>query len=276
MKMLIPVLGDQLTHGLASLRGVDPEAAIVLMMEVADETSYVKHHPKKIALIFSAMRHFAAELASKGWSVDYIALDAPGNTGNFTGEVERALGRHAVTAIRVVEAGEWRVQAMIEGWAAHFAVPVEILSDDRFLSSIAAFKAWTKGRKTLTMEYFYRDLRRATGLLMDGDAPAGGKWNYDADNRKTPPRGLNYPAPLRIEPDDVTREVLALVAIRFARHFGDLEPFTFPVTRADAQAALRHFIAAALPGFGDDQDAMLAERTCSITACCRLCSTAGC
>jgi deoxyribodipyrimidine photolyase-related protein len=260
MTILIPVLGDQLTHGLVSMRDVDPADAVVLMMEVADETTYVKHHPKKIALIFSAMRHFAAELRSKGWTVDYVTLDAEGNTGSFSGEVERALTRHAVTAIRVVEAGEWRVQAMLEGWAKRFALSVEILPDDRFISSIAAFKDWAKGRKTLTMEYFYRDLRRATGLLMDGDVPAGGKWNYDAANRKTPPRGLNYPAPFRVEPDEVTREVLALVAARFARHFGELEPFGFPVTRAQAKAALKHFIANALPGFGDYQDAMLAEQ----------------
>ena len=260
MTLLIPVLGDQLTHGLASMRAADPATSVVLMMEVTDETTYVKHHPRKIALILSAMRHFADELRQRGWSVDYIALDDPTNTGSFTGEVGRAVARHAASAIRVVEAGEWRVQEMLEDWAARFGIPVEILPDDRFVAPIAAFKAWASGRKSLTMEYFYRDLRRSTGLLMEGDRPVGGKWNFDHDNRKTPPRGLNYPAPHGVAPDAITRDVLALVSPRFATHFGTLDGFDFPVTRIEARAALRHFIAAALPGFGDYQDAMLAEQ----------------
>ena len=261
MTLLIPILGDQLSHGLAALHDVDKSEATVLMMEVADETTYVKHHPKKIALIFSAMRYFAVELEAEGWRVDYIRLDARGNTGSFTGEVERAVKRHRATAIRVVEAGEWRVQQMLAGWSDRFGLPVEILPDDRFFCPIVDFFAWAAGRRELTMEYFYRDMRRRSGLLIDPDGkPTGGKWNFDHDNRKTPPRGLNYPAPLRVDPDETTREVLALVAARFGKHFGELESFTFPVTAAGARKALKHFIATALPGFGDYQDAMLAEQ----------------
>ena len=89
MTILIPVLGDQLSHCLASLRDVAREDAVVLMMEVADETTYVRHHKRKIALILSAMRHFAAELRAAGWTVDYIHLDDPDNSGSFTGEVAR-------------------------------------------------------------------------------------------------------------------------------------------------------------------------------------------
>ncbi len=258
MTTLIVVLGDQLSHGLASLRDVDRADAVVLMTEVADETTYVKHHKKKIALIFSAMRHFAEDLRGQGWQVDYVALDAPGNSGNFTGEVARAIGRHATSGIRIVEPGEWRVAEMVRGWSKRFGMPVEVLDDDRFIASIADFAAWAKGRKSLTMEYFYRDMRRRTGLLMDGDKPVGGQWNFDHDNRKTPPRGLNYPAPAQFAPDAITLEVLALVETRFANHFGDLQPFAMPVTRAEALAALDHFVATALPGFGDYQDAMIA------------------
>ena len=257
MTILIPVLGDQLSHGLASLKGVAKDTAVVLMMEVADETTYVRHHPRKIALILSAMRHFAEELRACGWTVDYVRLDAPENTGSFTGEVARALKRHGATGIRIVEAGEWRVAQMIADWERALGIVVEVLADDRFVSSIAGFKAWAGARKSLTMEYFYRDMRRATGLLMVGDQPVGGRWNYDAENRKTPPRGLNYPAPEHFAPDAITREVLDLVAARFADHFGRLDGFALPVTAAQAQAALDHFIAAALPGFGDYQDAML-------------------
>ena len=258
--VLIPILGDQLSGRLASLRDVDRDAAVILMMEVADETTYVRHHPKKIALIFSAMRHFAAALRERGWTVDYVTLEDAGNTGSFTGEVERAVERHAPSRIRIVEAGEWRVKTMIDAWQARFGMPVEVLADDRFVCSIDDFKRWASGRSKLVMEFFYRAMRERTGLLMDGDVPDGGRWNYDTENRKTPPRGLNYPGPERFEPDAITRDVLALVGRRFGRHFGDLEPFGLPVTREQAKQALRHFISAALPGFGDYQDAMLADQ----------------
>ncbi len=256
MTTLIPVLGDQLTPDLASLRG-GPAGAVVLMVEVAAEAHYVRHHKKKIALIFSAMRHFAEALREAGWTVDYVRLDDAGNTGSFTGEVVRAARRHGATAIRVVEPGEWRVQRMVEGWAADTGLPVEIVPDDRFLCSRADFAEWAGARKRLVMEEFYREMRKRTGLLMRAGKPVGARWNFDAENRKVPPRGLNYPAPPTFEPDAITTEVLDLVAQRFAGHFGDLEPFGFATTRADAAVALDHFIAVALPRFGDYQDAIV-------------------
>ena len=94
-KTLIPVLGDQLSLDLSSLRGADPANSVVLMMEVDEETTYVRHHRRKIAYILSAMRHHAQALRAAGWTVDYVRLDDPDNSGSFTGEVARALARHA-------------------------------------------------------------------------------------------------------------------------------------------------------------------------------------
>ena len=91
--VLVPILGDQLTRTLASLRGRTKDDTVVLMMEVWDEATYVKHHKQKIVLIFSAMRHFAAELEDAGWTVDYVKLDDGDNAGSFTGEVARAIER---------------------------------------------------------------------------------------------------------------------------------------------------------------------------------------
>ena len=256
--ILLPILGDQLSHDLATLSDADRAASVILMVEVADETTYVWHHKKKIALILSAMRHFAAELRGCGWTVDYVELDAPGNTGSFTGEIVRAAARHAATRIRTVEAGEWRVVAMQEGWAAATGTPSDIVADDRFICAKADFLDWAAARKRLVMEDFYREMRKRTGILMSFGKPVGNKWNFDHDNRKTPPRGLNTPGIATFVPDSVTRDVLALVAARFDAHFGDLEPFGFAVTRADALLALDHFVAHALPRFGDYQDAMVA------------------
>jgi len=257
MTVLIPVLGDQLSASLASLREVEPASTVILMVEVTDETRYVRHHKKKIALILSAMRHFAEELRADGWTVDYVKLDDDGNTGSFTGEVAHAIVRHRATRIRVVEPGEWRVADMIEGWSGRFGLPVEILPDDRFICSRADFAEWARSRKRLIMEDFYREMRKRTGLLMAFGKPVGARWNFDADNRKTPPRGLDYPAPPVFKPDRITSEVLDLVGKCFPDHFGDLHPFGFAVTRADALTALDHFIAFALPRFGDYQDAIV-------------------
>ena len=258
MTVLIPILGDQLSHGLASLEGVARADAVVLMMEVAEETVYVRHHKAKIALVLSAMRHFAAELRAAGWVVDYVALDDPNNSGSFSGEVARAVERHRPRLIRIVEPGEWRVKAMIDGWETRFSIPVEILPDTRFICGILEFQTWAQSRNDLVMEYFYREMRRKTGLLMTADGkPEGGEWNLDKQNRAPPRRGLNYPEPLRFAADDVTTEVLVMVATRFRDHFGSVESFGLPVTAEQAHRALDHFIRAALPDFGTYQDAMV-------------------
>ena len=257
--LLIPVLGDQLSHNLPVLREADRNNAVILMMEVWEEATYVRHHQQKIALIFSAMRHFAAELREAGWRVDYVTLDDPDNADSFTGEVARAVERHAPAAIRVVEPGEWRVlQAMVE-WADKFPCPVEIVPDTRYLCSIAQFRRWAEGRDHLTMEFFYREMRRATGLLMtEAGLPVGGQWNYDAQNRAPPSGRMQAPIRPPFEPDEITLEVLDLVEARFGTHFGALRPFRWPVTAAQAEAAANAFLAERLELFGTYQDAMVA------------------
>jgi len=252
MPILVPILGDQLSHDLASLRAVSRAEAVILMMEVAEEATYVPHHPQKIALFFSAMRHFAQELREQGWHVDYVRLDDPANSGSFTGEVTRAAARHGTTRTLAVKAGEWRVLTAQASWP-----DVTLLDDDRFLCTIDQFAAWAGPRKRLTMEDFYRLIRRQTGLLMDGDQPIGGQWNFDQDNRKPVARGHRFTPPVRFAPDAITRDCLALVQSRFHNHFGSSDSFAWPVTRAQALTALADFITHRLPGFGDYQDAMV-------------------
>jgi deoxyribodipyrimidine photolyase-related protein len=258
-RTLIPILGDQLSHDLASLSGATKDDSVILMMEVWDEATYVKHHKQKIALVFSAMRHFAEELREDGWQVDYVKLDAEDNSGNFTGEVARAIERHSPSAIRVVEAGEWRVLQALEEWQDKFACDVDILPDDRFLCAIPEFRDWAEGRKALTMEHFYREMRKKSGLLMDEDGkPVGGKWNYDAENREAlDGNDLFLPKVPKFEPDAITSEVLELVEKRFGEHFGKLEPFQWPVTAAEAEKAADAFFMDRIENFGPYQDAMV-------------------
>ncbi|ACA19770.1 deoxyribodipyrimidine photolyase-related protein [Methylobacterium sp. 4-46] len=258
MRTLRFVLGDQLHPRLAGLTDLDPARDVVLMAEVAEEATYVRHHKQKIALVLSAMRHFAAELRARGVAVDYVALEDAGNTGSFGGELARAVARHRPDRVVVTEPGEWRVLAMMRDWSETLGVPVEIRADIRFLCPREAFARWAEGRASLRMETFYRAMRRRTGFLMRDGAPVGGRWNFDQENRRKLPADHRLPARLRFPPDAVTREVIALVARRFPGHFGDLDGFGWPVTREQALAALRHFLDECLPAFGDYQDAMRA------------------
>lgn len=253
MIRLVLVLGDQLTEGLSALREADRETDIVVMAEVADEATYVKHHPKKIALIFAAMRKFAAALEAGGWTVRYAQLDDSENAGSIVGELLRRAEETGAQEVICTEPGEWRLINKLK----HAPIKTHLLPDDRFVASHADFEGWAEGRKALRMEYFYREMRRKTGLLMEDREPAGDKWNYDHDNRKAAPEDVDVEGPLWFEPDATVRGVLDLVDARFGDHFGDLEPFGFATTRAEAKKALDHFIEHALPRFGDYQDAML-------------------
>jgi deoxyribodipyrimidine photolyase-related protein len=247
------VLGDQVSRSLSALEDLDPRHDVVLMAEVMGECTYVPHHLKKIVLVLSAMRHFARALTARGVRVRYVRLDDPDNTHSLAGEVRRAIA--ALTPRRVVatEPGEWRVQEDMRRWADG----IEIRSDSRFVCSIAAFRHWASDRGTLRMEFFYRDMRRKTGLLMtDGGEPEGGRWNFDVENRKPLPASVQPPQLPVVAPDDVTQEVLDLVRRRINGGFGDIDGFGFPVTAKEAQAALSDFIARRLPGFGTWQDAM--------------------
>jgi deoxyribodipyrimidine photolyase-related protein len=256
MKNLRLVLGDQLTHSLSALDDVDPKQDVVFMAEVAAETTYVPHHKQKIVLVLSAMRHFAEELVNKGLNLHYVRLDAPANTGSITGELRRAIALHQPDRLIATEAGEWRVAQMMGEWSAQFSLPLEIREDNRFFCSRNRFARWADERKSYRMEFFYREMRRETGLLTHGDKPEGGEWNFDKENRKPLPSHLKPPKRRRFEPDTQTREVMTLVGERFAHHFGDLEPFGWAVTRADALEALEQFISECLPLYGDYQDAM--------------------
>ncbi|MEO0611972.1 MAG: cryptochrome/photolyase family protein [Pseudomonadota bacterium] len=254
---LIPILGDQLSPTLSCLAAADKKRDRILMCEVRDEATNVNHHKKKIAFIFSAMRHHAEALKKKGWTVEYISYDDPKNTGSFAGEVGRAVKRHKLARVVTTAASEKRVRTDQHGWEKTVGVPVTVLDDDRFICTQTEFSQWAEGRKSLRMEYFYREMRRKTGLLMVGDEPAGGQWNFDKDNRKAANDTLEMPAVFRVKPDAITKDVLALVETHFGNHFGTLDPFWFGVTAQHADKALKHFVDHALPLFGDYQDAMV-------------------
>ena len=259
MTVLRLILGDQLNHQLASLRDINIETDIVLMAEVGAEVTYVKHHKRKIAFLFAAMRHFAEALRGDGVFVIYRRLDDPENGGSLESEVKRAIAAHKISKLVVTMPGEYRLMEIMKRWQSSLGIAVELREDDRFLCDLDRFASWADGRRQLRMDFFYRDMRRDHNILMDGGEPIGGKWNFDSDNRGSRKAGMVIPPPLQFAPDDITAEVLGLVATRCADHFGDLDDFGFAVTRQQALAVLNHFIEQRLPDFGRYQDAMLLD-----------------
>jgi len=252
------IVGDQLTESLPVLTQADRDHDTILMCEVMEEASYVPHHPQKIALIFSAMRHFARSLQDSGFHVRYIKLDDSENTGNFIGEIKRAVNELKPDSICVTAPSEYRVEQMLLALREDLPIPLEIVEDTRFLCARTAFAAWARGKKQLRMEFFYRDMRRQHHILMDdAGEPYGGRWNFDADNRAAPPSELLIPQRPKRAADAITQDVLALVRARFSHHFGTLEPFTYGTTRHDALQDLDFFIKHLLADFGTYQDAML-------------------
>ena len=250
-------MGDQLSKDISSLKGCIKSEDTILICEVLNEAIYVKHHKKKIAFLFSAMRHFARELHESGYRVSYTKLEDKQNSGFLKNEITRALKQEKFDKIVVTQPGEYRVKEGIKSWATDFSISIEIREDDRFLCSTEEFLIWTKPRKQLRMEYFYREMRKKYNVLMNGNQPIGGQWNYDLKNRKPPKENLLIPDPYHNKPDDITLEVMSLVAEYFPDHFGDLEPFYFGVTRLQALEALDLFLTQRLPNFGDYQDAMI-------------------
>lgn len=257
MTALRVVLGDQCSAGLSALDGLDAARDVVLLAEVRAECTYVRHHKQKIVLVLSAMRHFAQALEAQGVRVAYTRLDDPANTHTLAGEVARAARAHGATRIICTHPGEFRVLADMQAWQEATGLPVEVRADARFLCTLDRFRAWAGDKKQLRMEYFYREMRRATGLLMEApDQPAGGQWNYDAENRAALPADVTPPQPRRFAPDAITDEVIALVEREFADHFGTTAQFHWPVTADQAAQALEDFVTHRLPRYGDYQDAM--------------------
>jgi len=255
---LIVVLGDQLDLDAGAFQVSDGAADAVWMAEVAEESTHVWSSKPRSVMFLAAMRHFALALRAAGRPLHYTRLDASGNGGSLGAQLQADILRLKPARLVMTAPGDWRVLNAIKAVAEPLKMPLDIREDRHFFCSIREFAAHAKGRKSLRMEYFYREQRRRHRVLMQSDEPAGGQWNFDADNREpfaaagpgiVPPRTT-------FEPDAVTREVIALVNNRFARHPGRLDGFAWPVTRSQALQSLQAFIEERLPLFGRYQDAM--------------------
>jgi deoxyribodipyrimidine photolyase-related protein len=257
-RRLVLVLGDQLDLDAAAFVGFDVATDAVWMAEVAEESTHVWSSQPRTALFLAAMRHFAESARSAGRTMHYTRLDEPGNRGTLASELAAAIDRLAPAELHMTAPGDARVLKALREVAVSRGLPLAVHEDRHFFCMVREFATHARARKKLRLETFYREMRQRHGVLMDGDQPAGGRWNYDAENRqafaKTGP--TDVPAPPRFPPDAITREVLSMVATRFAAHPGSLASFAWPVTRGQALQCLERFVSERLPAFGRWQDAM--------------------
>ncbi|HLL11412.1 MAG TPA: cryptochrome/photolyase family protein, partial [Rubrivivax sp.] len=262
LRHLVVVLGDQLDLDAAAFDGFDAGCDAVWMAEADEESTHVWSSKPRTVMFLAAMRHFAQALRAAGRPLHYRKLDAAGPPGSLGAQLLADVQRLRPAGLVMTAPGDWRVLQTIKGVAAASGVPLDIREDRHFFCSVREFAAHAKARKSLRMEYFYREQRQRHGVLMDeagdGARPVGNQWNFDADNRQA--FGDAGPGPVpprsRFEPDALTREVMALVDTRFAAHPGRLDSFAWPVTRAQALQSLQSFISERLPLFGRYQDAM--------------------
>lgn len=258
LRNLVLVLGDQLDNSSSAFDDFDPVQDAIWMAEVVEESTHVISSKQRTTLFLSAMRHFAQTLKERRWPVLYTKLDASDNTGALASELDKSILAKKPKKLVLVKPGELRILISFQAVAKKHRLPLDLREDRHFLCDSTTFEKHISNRKQVRLEFFYREMRQKTGVLMDGKTPLGGKWNFDIDNRasfgKQGPK--NLPNPSRFMPDDVTREVMQTVNKQLAHHPGSNTSFAWPVTRKDALIALDEFIDHRLPSFGQFQDAM--------------------
>jgi len=236
------ILGDQLNRNIAPLRDRQPGDCRVLLVESLAKRASKRWHVQRLHFVLSAMRHFAEELRAEGFEVDHrVAATLPAGVRAHVAEFD-------VDQVIAMEPMSWDGLDMLE------RLGVEVTRNDQFLCHPSEFAEWAEGRKRLTMEHFYRWQRTRYDVLMDGDEPVGGAWNFDHDNREPPPKdGRAWPEITRFDLDEIDAAVLA----DLENTWGAAPSGKWPVTRAQAMQRLDEFIGTGLGPFGAHEDAML-------------------
>ena len=254
------VLGDQLNAAHAWWKSPDPDV-LTVMLESRQETDYARHHVQKVLAFFLAMRSFAKERIADGHRLHYLPIDGPDAALPMLDVLRDIVTRCGASEVRFQLPDEWRLDQLFHGaatsWPGELGVDVQVDDTEHFLTARTDLADHFQGKKQYLMESFYRKMRKQHDVLMDAAGePEGGKWNYDANNRKKLPKGHVPPAP-RLWERDVT-ELLDAIHGAGVATVGrvDATRFGWPVTRSESQELLDLFIEELLPRFGDFQDAL--------------------
>jgi deoxyribodipyrimidine photolyase-related protein len=255
-KTLRLILGDQLNENHFWFKKSDEKVTYVLM-EVRQETDYVKHHIQKVAAFFAAMRAFAQRLRKLGHRVIYLRLDDRNNRTTIAQNIKHILQKDKFTRFEYLLPDEHRLDVQLRGLADALAVPSQAVDTEHFLTKREELQEFFAGKKRFLMESFYRWMRRRYNILMDANQPSGGQWNYDQKNRQPYDNRVPIPKPLLFQ-NDVT-DICNLIRQKNVKTFGMITPqqLIWPVSRRQALSLLTYFVKEVLHAFGTYQDAMI-------------------
>jgi deoxyribodipyrimidine photolyase-related protein len=254
-KALRLILGDQLNSNHSWFKSVD-DSVTYIMMEIRTETDYAQHHIQKVVGIFAAMRSFANELKSNNHNLIYLSLNDKSNLQSFSNNIQNLILEHQFTHFEYQLPDEYRVDKDLIELCNTISIPSKSIDSEHFFTSRIELGDFFQGKKTFLMESFYRAMRKKHDVLMDGDQPLTGKWNYDSDNRKKLPKDHKPTSPLIF--DNVVSEILFEINNTDIKTIGSIDAnhFLWPINREQSLELLDFFATECLSLFGSFQDAM--------------------
>ena len=225
-------------------------------MEVKEETSYVLHHAQKIIATFAAMRFFAEQLQQKGFEVIYFKINDKANEQSFFQNINKIIKEKNIGELQYLEPDEYRLSTELKKLESIENIKVELVDTEHFLVPKLYAKDFFSEKKHWRMEEFYRNMRKKFSILMDGDKPIGGKWNFDSDNRKRWDGSPNTTEDFR--PSHNHEKLFLEINNENIEHFGEGQEtnFRWPISREESVKLLDNFMAKDLVNFGDFQDAL--------------------
>ncbi len=227
---------DHLHRKYGILRTADKKNDRILFVESERMRTGRNWHPERLFSLISSARHFAEDLQSEGFEVEYIKA---ATTKDGILQAQRDYPKNLLCATKQ---SSFRLQKTLEDLGFDF------VENDFFLTPQATFEKWASSQKTYVMENFYREQRRRLNILMDNGKPAGGAWNFDKENRLPPPKNYSWPAYRGFERDEIDDQVAAELGIEASS--------TWATTRSGALKQLKHFINHHFANFGPYEDAM--------------------
>ncbi len=259
MKKLRLILGDQLNINHSWFKKADPNV-VYCLFEMRQETDYVKHHIQKVAGFFSAMRNFADALKTQNHQVVYFKINDPKNTQNLIDNISKLATEYAIEKFEYLEPDEYRLDQQIKEFCNDLTIKSDVFSTEHFYTEREDLQTFFKGKKQFLMERFYRNMRMKHQILMIDKQPEGGKWNYDASNRKKWKGEVLIPQEINFD-NDVT-EVLADIKKSGIVTIGKINPtyFEYPISKKQSLVQLNYFCEHLLVHFGDYQDAMHTDK----------------
>ncbi|GAA60922.1 deoxyribodipyrimidine photolyase-related protein [Pseudoalteromonas sp. BSi20652] len=256
-KTLKFILGDQLNPSHSWFKQKDDDT-LYLIAELKQETDYVTHHIQKLCAFFNAMEKFAAALTTAGFNVLHLTLDETQHDKNLPELLSRIATEFRCSNIEYQYPDEYRLKSQLADFKNASSFNVTATDSEHFLLPFSDIQKRFKKDKHVTMEHFYRAMRKQYNLLMEGDKPLGEKWNFDSNNRnKFSKQDLsNIPAP-KLFKNDVSSIVSRLKKHNIA-YFGEIDQHAleWSTTRKQAIESLEYFCKHLLVNFGKFQDAM--------------------